>query len=161
MKCLRHAIAIALLALSGTAVAADFSGVVTYVTDGDTVWVRSTPSAEAVAVRLHGIDAPEVCQAHGREARAALASQVLHRQVQVASRAQDSYDRVLGRVTLDGRDVASWMVSEGHAWSDAFRRRAGPYAQQQERAQKARIGLWAEDTAMRPREFRKRHGSCR
>ena len=61
------------------------SGVVTRVTDGDTVWVRpDEPKRKPVKLRLVGIDAPERCQAWGAQATAALAAQVLHRHVRGA-----------------------------------------------------------------------------
>ena len=37
-------------------------GVVTHVSDGDTVWVQPLQGGEAYKVRLLGIDAPEICQ---------------------------------------------------------------------------------------------------
>ena len=63
------------LVLSGTAHA--LSGIVTHVTDGDTIWVRpDEPNRKPVKLRLVGIDAPERCQAWGAQATAALTSQV-------------------------------------------------------------------------------------
>lgn len=49
-----------------------WSGVVTHVSDGDTVWVEPTQGGEAQKIRLLGIDAPEICQAWGPQARDAL-----------------------------------------------------------------------------------------
>jgi micrococcal nuclease len=162
MRCsLRAFTAACLFAACQCAFAGEFTGIVTHVTDGDTVWVRAAGAADALPVRLQGIDAPEICQTHGQEARAALEALLLHRQVQVESLQRDDYDRVLGRVNVAGQDAGLWLVSHGHAWSDGFRHRAGPYAEPQASARQARLGLWRDDAAMRPREFRKRHGSCR
>ncbi len=47
-------------------------GVVTHVSDGDTVWVQPLHGGEAHKVRLLGIDAPEICQPWGPQSRAAL-----------------------------------------------------------------------------------------
>ena len=103
-----------LFALLACAPAHALSGVVTHVTDGDTLWVRPE-AGRPVKVRLQGIDAPERCQARGAQSREALAGRVLHRQVDVRTRAKDDYRRTIGTVTLDGHDVAAWMVREGHA----------------------------------------------
>jgi micrococcal nuclease len=153
--------AVSLLAASMPAQARGFQGVVTYVTDGDSLWVRPAAGGAPRQIRLEGIDAPEICQAFGAPARDALAAHVLHREVAVNSRVHDSYQRALGRVTLNGQDLGAWMVGRGYAWSYRFRRDAGPYALQEAQARSGRLGLWAEGPAIEPREFRKRHGSCK
>jgi micrococcal nuclease len=154
--------AVALLAGAALcAQAASFVGTVTHVTDGDSLWVRPAAGGPARQLRVQGIDAPEICQAWGREARDALAAQVLHRQVQVTSRGRDTYRRTLAQVSFGNQDVGAWMVSRGHAWSYRFRRDGGPYMQQESQARSARLGLWHGGGAMEPRDFRRRHGSCK
>jgi micrococcal nuclease len=152
---------LALLLLAGaSANARVFQGTVTHVTDGDSIWVRGARGAP-VEVRLQGIDAPEICQAFGKEARDALAGRLLHRQVAVNSRSRDKYQRVLGGVSTGGQDVGLWMVSRGYAWSYRYRRDSGPYAAAEAQARQARLGLWSlAAQPVEPRVFRKRHGSC-
>ena len=150
-----------LLAFTASANARTLQGVVTHVTDGDTVWVRPAGAADTVQVRLQGIDAPEICQAFGAQARDALAARVLHRQVHVSVRATDVYHRAVGRVSLQGEDVGAWLVAGGHAWSAHYQRRAGPYAREEAAARDARRGLWAAGEPLEPYLFRKRNGSCR
>lgn len=159
--CLRGALAAAALCVPLWLHAAPFEGVVTYVGDGDSLWIRPLAGGEPVEVRLQGIDAPEICQPHGREAREALAALALHRQVTVRPRARDRYERVLARVRLGPQDLGGWMVGQGHAWSDGWRGSRGPYASQQAHAAAARLGLWRSSGALEPRRFRQRHGSCR
>lgn len=153
-------LAVLLLACATASAARTFEGRVTHVTDGDSLWVRPSEGGAAVQVRLHGIDAPEICQAFGVQARAALASRLLRRKVEVDVRAHDAYERSLARVSLQGQDVGSWLVAGGWAWSSGFRHRAGPYAQEQGTARGDRRGLWAGDSPLEPRIFRKQHGSC-
>jgi len=157
------------LALACTAVAAEetrFSGVVTRVSDGDTVWVQPDAMDDGalrrkrVKVRLVGLDAPERCQAHGPEAGAALASRVQGRQVTVRRRATDDYGRALGTLWLGDEDVGAWLVREGHAWSARWRGGAGPYASEEGAARAARRGLFAAQAPFEPREFRRSHGPC-
>lgn len=157
-------------ALLGAAAAANetrFDGVVTRITDGDTVWVR--PDAEAqggrarrkpVKVRLLGLDAPERCQAHGSEAGAALAARLHNHRVTVRRRATDDYGRALGTLWLGHEDIGAWLVSEGHAWSARYRGDPGPYADEERRARAARRGLFAAASPEAPRDFRRRHGPC-
>ncbi|MGZ5787717.1 MAG: thermonuclease family protein [Ramlibacter sp.] len=138
-----------------------FQGVVTHVTDGDSIWVRGASGGAPVEVRLQGIDAPEICQVFGKEARDALAGRVLRRQIAVNSRARDSYHRVLGHVTAGGQDLGLWMVSRGYAWSYRYRRDSGPYAAAEAQARQSRLGLWSlAAQPVEPRIFRRRHGSC-
>lgn len=150
---------VALVASLACASAHALSGVVTHVTDGDTLWVRPEGGAP-VKVRVQGIDAPERCQAWGLQSREALAARVLHRHVQVRTRARDAYHRTIGSVALDGHDVAAWMVREGHAWSQRWRRSPGPYAAEEAEARRFQRGLFAAPAVVEPRQFRKAHGPC-
>jgi micrococcal nuclease len=148
------------------------SGVVTRVVDGDTVWVkaetravsaRGTPDGEILKVRLLGIDAPEICQLGGLEARDVLRGHVLGQTVTLtspSSRSHDDYGRLLANLDKQGEDVGRWMVRRGQAWSYSYRRNPGPYGVEQAQAQAAGAGLFAQGSAENPRSFRKRHGSC-
>jgi endonuclease YncB( thermonuclease family) len=151
-----------LLCLAATASAKPvwWQGTVTHVTDGDTVWVRPLHGGTPRSVRLDGIDAPEICQRHGEAARAALASRVLGRTVQVAKRLRDNYGRELARISFEGQDVGAWLVRSGHAWSYRYRGQSGPYLAQEEQARARRLGLFRDARAEQPRAFRKRHGRC-
>lgn len=134
---------------------------VTFVTDGDTLWARSVEGGKPFKIRIDGIDAPEICQAGGQASRDALISRVGGRTVTVSARRQDDYGRSVAAVELNGEDIAGWMVSHGHAWSYQLRRDGSPYRALQIQARSARLGLFADPTAVHPRVFRRRHGSCR
>ena len=155
---------LAVLALSWATQAAAanrFEGVVTRVVDGDTVWVQTADGEGGrIKLRLQGIDAPERCQPWGAQATAALQARVLHQRVQVQTRAKDDYQRTLGNMTLNGEDLSAWMVDQGHAWSYHYRHSRGPYAAQEQQAQAARRGLFADPAAVEPRWFRRSHGPC-
>jgi endonuclease YncB( thermonuclease family) len=131
-------------------------GVVSHVTDGDTLWVKPNGGGEALDVRIQGIDAPESCQDYGHAAQQALASQVLHKKVKLTTRARDKYGRVIAKISLGNQDVGAWMVHGGHAWSYHFHRSAGLYANEEMAARQAGRGLWGNGQPLEPREFRKR-----
>lgn len=139
-----------------------WNGVVTHVTDGDTLWVRPANGGAPRKVRVDGIDAPEICQSGGVEARQALTAKVAGRTVAVRTRRLDDWKRELARVSLErgDDDVGAWMVSGGHAWSYRWRRDPGPYAQEEQAARRTRRGLFAQGNPRNPREFRKQHGPC-
>lgn len=140
-----------------------WTGVVTYVVDGDTVRVRPPGGGKPVSIRLEGIDAPEICQAGGTLARDALKRRLLGQRVAVHGRARDDYGRLVARIQLHGEDQGRWMVANGQAWSYRYRRSAGPYAAEQRSAELAKAGIFAVRSGppVNPREFRKLHGTCR
>ena len=72
-----------------------YTGVVTHVTDGDTLWVRTSAHGEPRKVRFQGIDAPESCQVWGTQSTAALTQRVQFKTVQLNTRARDDYGRML------------------------------------------------------------------
>jgi len=137
-----------------------FTGVVSYVTDGDTLWVKALTGGAPRKLRLDGIDAPEICQPGGAAARAALQQMVLRQQVVVTIRRNDDYGRGLARIEFAGGDVGAQLVRAGQAWSYRWRRNPGPYAAEEAAARQARSGLFAAAGAERPRDFRQRHGPC-
>ncbi len=141
-----------------------FTGTVTHVSDGDTLWVRPERGGAPRKLRLHGIDAPEICQAGGTAARDALRALALHRSVQVVVLRRDDYQRALARVTRQGEDLARTLVLQGHAWSSRFRRDPGPYVMEEQQARNGRRGLFAARPGQAqlemPRAFRQRHGPC-
>ena len=150
-------IAIVLIA-GGACPAWAWHGKVTRVTDGDSLWVRPADGGQPVKLRIDGIDAPEICQSGGQAARKALAARLAGRTVWVQTQRQDDYGRALATVSLDGEDMAAWMVSQGHAW--AYRQGAGAYLALQVQAQAAGRGLFADRSALQPRIFRRQHGPC-
>ena len=158
MRCL---LLFVLLCLFGNAQAREsFSGQVTYVTDGDTLWAQPDGAGAARKLRLSGMDAPEICQHGGKAARDYLAQLALHRRVVVDVSRVDRYGRGLATVRLDGTDLAAQMVRAGHAWSDGWRGRPGRYAAEENHARQARLGVFVAIHPESPRAFRKRHGSC-
>ena len=133
--------------------AADVTGVVTRVSDGDTLWVTDA-SRLRHKVRMLDIDAPESAQPFGAESTARLKALVGGRKVRVAGEGHDMYGRVLGVVWLDGEDVNLKMVREGMAW--VYRHSANAqYIAAQSSARAARRGLWRAEAPTEPYEWRK------
>lgn len=151
-------------------------GRVTWVSDGDTVWVQDSVGTTH-KVRLLGIDAPEICQDHGHAAKEALQQLLLGHHVTVQGQQLDDYGRLLARLYItpaasglpseqenawsgSAQDVGRWMVQRGHAWSYRYRNDPGPYGQEEQVARAAHLGLFAAARAQRPRDFRRHHGPC-
>lgn len=137
-----------------------FSGRVSHVSDGDTLWVTPDGGGAPRKLRLLGLDAPEICQAGGAASRDALGQLVTNKIVDVVVKYQDDYGRGLARILVDELDVAAIMVRSGYAWSSRWGRSLGPYAVQENQARAAGAGLFADPAAEMPLDFRKRYGSC-
>ena len=140
-----------------------WQGIVTHVTDGDTFRVRpvgSNRNSDSLRVRIDGIDAPESCQAYGAQSAATLKKLIVSKQVTVHSKRFDDYGRDVAKITLSNMDVGGWMVKNGHAWSYHYKYSAGPYRLEEDAAKRAHLGLFADDSAVQPKIFRRDHGSC-
>ena len=140
-----------------------WQGIVTHVTDGDTLRVRpmdSKNTSDSLRIRIDGIDAPESCQLYGRQSAAALKKLLLSKQVTITSKRFDDYGREVARVTIGNVDVGSWMVKNGHAWSYHYRFSNGPYSSEENVAERNKLGLFADASAINPKIFRHKNGSC-
>ncbi len=91
--------------LTSHTLAADFTGRVVGVADGDTITVLHNGKGERI--RLHGIDCPEKRQAFGNRAKQFTSTLVFGNTVTVQVMDRDRYGRTVGVVLLpDGRSGA-------------------------------------------------------
>jgi micrococcal nuclease len=136
--------------------AADFTGPVVSVLDGDTIEVLHNNRAERI--RLSGIDCPEKGQAYGNNAKHAASALVFGKEVTLQTHGKDKYGRTLGDVfLLDGTNVNHALVKDGWCW---WYRKYAPADTVLEGLEKdardARKGLWADPQPVPPWEWRKR-----
>ena len=125
------------------------------VADGDSITVLA-PGNRQVKIRLHGIDCPESGQAFGRKAKQFTSSQcfgttIRYRQVDI-----DRYGRTVATVYLeDGTELNLAILKAGFAWH--YRRYSDrqDYADAEEGARRAGIGLWADKDPTPPWEWRR------
>ncbi len=164
---LRRSLLSACLALAAAlplAARADFDATVVTVSDGDSLRVQPAGNGPQVVIRLLGLDAPEICQAHGREARDALRAKVQGQVVRVHDKGPDAYQRLLAGITLAAEpgtpDLGAWLVRQGHAWSWRSHGSLGPYAIEEADDREQRRGLWAGKKPMQPSAFRHAFGPC-
>lgn len=154
-----HLILLFLLIMTPS-VQATLTGRVVRVIDGDTVVVLAAPATE-VRIRLSDIDAPEKGQPFGQRARQYLTSRVAGRVVEVAGDSRDRYDRILGTLWVDGRDINAELVCGGMAWAYRVRDVAQnpAYLQCEKAAREEKKGLWREPSPVPPRQWRKQSHS--
>lgn len=137
-----------------SALSQEFSGRVVGVSDGDTITVLTDGAPRKV--RLSGIDCPEKSQAFGRQAKEFTSSHVFSRQVKVISLGQDRYGRTIGEVILpSGENLSDLLLSNGYAWwyqkysTDEHRHDL------EENARRLKLGLWTDQQAIAPWDYRK------
>ncbi|WP_334153326.1 thermonuclease family protein [Tepidimonas sp.] len=136
--------------------------------DGDTVRVRDA-RGRVYAVRLATIDAPELEQPYGPQAREAVRERALGRAVTLEPRGRDRYGRTLAVLWLPGeaqpQDLALWVVEQGLAWHYTAHAREQPlterwrYAMAETLARTSRLGLWAQPDPQPPWAWRRERRS--
>ncbi len=152
---------LSLLFLAGMLFAADadeLKGKVVKVVDGDTLHINITGGPKKQRLRFQGIDAPEIEQQHGKKSARFLADLLLKKEVTIKTapkRQYDQYDRMLGKVYINGKDVELIMLSEGMAWHYKYYNKEKQYADAEQSARAAKKGLWKDPNPIQPYEFRK------
>lgn len=135
----------------------EFVGTVAKVIDGDTLEV--VHGANTTVLDLHGIDAPELEQNFGKEARDHLTELVNAHRVRVVDLGNDENGRLIGEVdVIDGvysNNLSAKMLMHGFAWHfDKYGDYGGAaYAESAGRSDKA--GLWSDPNPVPPWEWRK------
>lgn len=132
-------------------------GKVVHVADGDTITVETAAIAK-LKVRLYGIDAPEKAQPYGPQAAGIMKQLVLGKEIKLEVQGTDRYGRKLARVYCDGVDINAKMLEQGAAWhykryDTSYKFQA--YAELEQRAQKAKKGLWNREKPVAPWDYRK------
>lgn len=124
------------------------------VSDGDTL------NMTGIAIRLHGIDAPELNQnctrsgqpwACGRDASTKLSQLVGGREIRCQQRDVDKYGRIVATCTVGTADLSAAMVEAGLAV--ALPQFTDQYVAAETRARQSDVGIWASDF-QRPAEYR-------
>jgi endonuclease YncB( thermonuclease family) len=106
---------IVLLALSPAVFAADLTGRVIGIADGDTVTLL-TSAKQQVRIRLAEIDAPESDQPYGNKSKQKLSELIFGKDVRVVVQTTDRYGRTVGRPYAGDLDVCEEMVRAGAVW---------------------------------------------
>lgn len=148
------------LLLANTSAADTQNGHVVGVSDGDTVTVLDATNTQW-KIRLLGIDAPEKKQAFGNKSKEHLSDLVFNKHVQVEYSKKDKYGRTVGKITVHGVDANLEQVKAGMAWhykkyqSEQSEADRIAYAQAEDQAKAARLGLWLDPEPTPPWDWRK------
>lgn len=153
-------VALLICALAFVCQAADpaYTAKVVGVHDGDSLTVYDGTNP-AIKIRLASIDAPELGQPYGKQAKADLAALVFGKQVSVSPHGKDRYGRTLADIRVSEVWVNLRMVETGSAWRyDNYSKDPILLAAQQ-RAAKAGLALWSMPGPVPPWLWRKEKSS--
>jgi micrococcal nuclease len=129
-----------------------FTGRCVGVSDGDTISVMK--AGKAMKIRLEGIDCPELGQDFGTRAKQFTSALVFGRDVQVKKYYPDEYSRMVARVSVGGQDVSLELIRAGLAWHYKKYSSNRALAEAEDRARKAKQGLWSMPNPVPPWEYR-------
>lgn len=149
-----------LLLITPFSSSADFTGQVIKVEDGDTLVV--TYEYKKIIVKLAGIDAPEINQAYGKEAKFLVEKIALNQLVEVNTKDKITplTEKTSGDVCTQNKRrlyIIRELIRSGLAWCNTQDRKypASSLMRSMEAvARKNKIGLWSDPDAIPPWEFR-------
>ena len=108
-----------------------------------------------IVVRISGIDAPERGQWYGDVATLHLQWLIGGKAAGLKLKQKDTYGRWIATVYLNGADISEEMLKEGLAWHYKEHDSNPRYAQLEAEAKQAGLGLWSDDQAVPPWEWRR------
>jgi endonuclease YncB( thermonuclease family) len=116
----------------------------TLVTEGDT-FEAHRPSGRAFAVRLFGVDAPELDDPYGRKAQAAARNLIGGKTIRVEIVEVGPNGHRVGRVRYRGRSLGKHLLRRGLArYAEERAPGASDLGRLERQARRAGRGLWAE-----------------
>jgi micrococcal nuclease len=141
----------ALLLFAGEA----FQGKCVRVIGGDTVVVMR--GIEEVEVRLEGIEAPDLEQAFGPEAKQGAEALMLSKPLIVEVQGTDRLGRMIGTVRVGPLDASLEMLKAGLAWYSPELPGGDALAAAEVQAHTSRRGLWSDPAPVPPWVWREQH----
>jgi len=148
---------LALLTAGMSVCAFEQQGQVVTVLDGDTITFRATGNSSDKStqdIRLSQIDAPERNQPFGRQARESLSALVQGKVLRIDELGKDRQGRIMGKLRMKGVEINLEQIKRGMAWVDVKQAKDPVYAQAEEQARTAHVGLWSQPNPLPPWEYR-------
>src|SRR5699024_2560958 len=125
--------------------------IVAYVIDGDTYVMD-----DRTKIRIKNIDAPEMDQPYGKEAKAFAIKKLLNKKVVLIDTELDRYGRTLAKVEVNGDDFATLLVLKGWAWNYNYFSNSAVLKEAEVLAKKTKTGLWKAQNPIPPWAWRRK-----
>lgn len=119
------------------------------IADGDSLTLVGTDKLE-ISIRLRGIDAPELGQPYGFEAKQTLQAMLESGKVMIRDTKKGKYGRYIANVYIGDAFINQAMVENGHAWCDQVNSYSRIFCTAQQKAKDQGLGLWASPTPVSP-----------
>ena len=132
-----------------------YSGKVVAVQEGDRLTMLH--NGKKLTVQLYGIDAPELKQPYGNEARTFLDAFTKEETVEVEPVGAVKKGSLTGMAFLGSDNINELLLLKGQAWVDRARCTTdicAKWIKMEEAAKATQKGLWSDPQAMPPWEFR-------
>jgi endonuclease YncB( thermonuclease family) len=124
------------------------------IVDGDTI--KGIVGGKKITVRLVEIDAPEMDQPFGVESKKFLKNLIEDKKVTLISEGKDRYDRTLGELFVNKKNINETMVKSGFAWVyDRYVKNLLLYSYQDE-AKSKNLGIWQSENPIAPWVWRRK-----
>ena len=132
----------------------EISAKVLRVIDGDTIEFLNNQENKIYKLRLFGIDAPESKQSYGKESKEYLENLIQKREVKILVKNKDKYQRLVGIIFLEDKDINKELVRVGlaHSYKDFSLK----YLSSEHYAKTNKLGLWQQENVILPKDFRKK-----
>ena len=131
------------------------SGKVIKISDGDTITILLKGNQQK-KLRLAEVDCLEKGQAFGKNAKQYTSGQVFGKTINFIETDKDRYGRSIAKVYYDnGKYLSKELIKAGMGWWYFFYSNDASLGKLQEKAQQKKIGLWQDNQAIAPWEYRK------
>lgn len=138
-----------------TVILAAFTAKCVSVADGDTLQVLQDGVAQNI--RLNGIDAPELKQSFGIQAKNALSQLVLNQSLKIYPTKLDNNGRLWAWAFRGSLAVNAAQVEMGYAWSlEPKKSSPAKIATLENKARAAKVGLWSDKAPLAPWVWREK-----
>ncbi len=132
------------------------------VNDGDTLTVMDSKQKSYI-VHLDGIDAPEIGQPYGEASKKHLERRILKKNVVLMWHKTSKDGALMAKVLLNNGDINLLQLRTGSAWLtknisvNIGGTDTGRYASAQAHAKEKLLGLWRDENAIQPWDWRTQH----
>lgn len=123
--------------------------------DGDTVVLLDSNYSQ-ITIRLAEVDCPEKSQAFGKNAKQFTSNAVYLKNVKYKVETIDRYGRIVAQIYYEnGKYLSEEIIKNGYGWHYKKYSKSELLAKLENQAKKKRIGLWVDDNAIAPWNWRK------